>query len=92
MNVTHHLRIHHRDNDCCSIECLCTRESAITIILAMLKSRPGERFYITLHDLFNGKFEEIQGFSLKQDGQFGQCYYYMSDEEFKKSLTKTEGV
>ena len=70
MNVTYLFRFHAKEHDCCSGECLCSFETAVSIAFALCKSRRNERFYFTLINIQTGQTDEIGG--LKRDGR---CYY-----------------
>lgn len=69
MNVTHNLRWYARDNDCHNGDCLCSKETAISIIYSVLIANKNQRFFFHFNSL-DGTEEIINGFAKE-----GNCYY-----------------
>jgi hypothetical protein len=70
MIITHYLEIYPRDTDIPKLECLCDRDSGITIISNILDFKLEKRFFITFTNIDEGSNEVIKGL-----GKDGQCYY-----------------
>ena len=70
MKTTHYLQWNARDNDCHNGECLSDLNTAFQICYSILSCNKGQRFFMRLVDIANGKDESISGFS-----KDGNCYY-----------------
>jgi hypothetical protein len=72
MNITHYLELHNSEHGCDNIECMCDRNTGITIIMNALTRRPGAWYFIQFYALQGNTPEYLPGFNRDDRG----CYCY----------------